>query len=354
MTGSAEATHRIAERALGALKQIGLAATARNFELWYAHAEGKDPALSQHLQTVMDASGRVDQKAADRLYKTHIQHADLSRDVIDLVARLQAEVANIHDAIEETGESAHGRSEKLKGLSDQLRQTTEDYPAVGALLESVVAVAKDMREQNERLEARLAESAGEINTLQQNVESIQAEALKDPLTGVANRSLFDRFFQREIAEATASGEPLSLIMTDIDHFKKFNDQWGHQTGDQVLRLAAAVMKANVKGYDLLARYGGEEFAIVLPKTSVDDARALAERIRRAVESRRLRKRRTNEDLGVITISIGVSLHRPSDSMETMIERADRCLYAAKDAGRNRVVDESELNAADRADRSGAA
>ena len=352
MTGSAEATHRIAERALGALKKIGLAATARNYELWYAHAAGRNPALSQHLQTVMDASGRVEQEAADRLYKTYIQHADLSRDVIDLVARLQAEVASIHDVIEETGETAQGRGEKLKDVSEQLRQSTEDYPAVGALLESVVAVAKDMREQNERLEARLAESAGEISALQRNVENIQAEAQKDPLTGVANRSLFDRFFQQEIAEAAASGEALSLIMTDIDYFKKFNDQWGHQTGDQVLRLVAAVMKSNVKGQDLLARYGGEEFAVVLPKTSVDDARMLAERIRRSVESRRLRKRRTNEDLGIITISIGVSLHRPSDTMETMIERADRCLYAAKDTGRNRVVDEGELNA--RADRSGTA
>ena len=284
MKAGVEATHRIAEISLGALKDIGLESTPRNFELWYNHVEGRNPALSRDIQKSLDPFGKLSQENADQLYKQHVQHADLSRDVIELVTRFRAEVSDLHDMIEQTGENATEHNETLTGLSEQLRKTSEEFPAVGALLEGVISVAKDMRSENEQLESRLAASATEINTLQRNVEDIQAEAMKDSLTGVANRSLFDKALQQQMAEARASGQPLALVLSDIDHFKKFNDQWGHQTGDQVLRLVAEVMNANVKGQDILARYGGEEFAIILPETSLKNAHMLADRIRGAVES----------------------------------------------------------------------
>ena len=107
----------------------------------------------------------------------------------------------------------------------------------------------------------------------------------------------------------------------------------------VLRLVAEVMNANVKGQDLLARFGGEEFAILLPGTTLENACMLADRIRTAIECRRLKKRRTNEDLGVITLSMGVALCHGTDTPESLIDRADALLYDAKRAGRNRVLAE---------------
>lgn len=341
MSYGVEQTHRLAELTLGALKKLGLSATARNYELWYCHIEGRNPALSRDVQIATDAFGKITQDNADALYRVHLQQGKHSNSVLDLISRFNAEVADLHEIIEKSGASASGNNETLDDLSGQLRQTTEDYPAVGALLEGVFSVAKDMRIQNEQLETRLAESASEINTLQENVEYIEAEAMKDPLTGVFNRARFDKAIIRMCADSLALDKPLSLLFADIDFFKSFNDNYGHQTGDQVLRLVAEVMEGNIRSGDILARYGGEEFAVLLPGANLENASILAERIRTAVEGRKLKKRRSNEDLGSITMSVGVANFKPSDTIESFIERADKCLYAAKDLGRNQIVHEDQ-------------
>jgi diguanylate cyclase len=147
-----------------------------------------------------------------------------------------------------------------------------------------------------------------------------------------------------MAEAKQKNEPLSLLMCDIDHFKKFNDTFGHLTGDQVLRLVASTVKQNVKGLDIAARYGGEEFVIALPNTSLQSANTVAEHIRRAVMTKELVKRSTGENLGRVTLSLGAAVLRAQDTAQMLIDRADKCLYAAKRNGRNRVICESDPEA----------
>jgi diguanylate cyclase len=157
---------------------------------------------------------------------------------------------------------------------------------------------------------------------------------------LANRKFLEAAIARLIAEAESKGAALSVILTDIDHFKEFNDTYGHLTGDQVLRLVAASLKQILKGQDVAARYGGEEFAVLLPRTSLVDGVTVAEHIRHAVMSKELVRRSTGETLGRVTISLGVAAWRKGDSMASLLERADSCLYAAKRAGRNCVIDES--------------
>jgi diguanylate cyclase len=131
------------------------------------------------------------------------------------------------------------------------------------------------------------------------------------------------------------------MMTDIDHFKNFNDSFGHLTGDQVLRLVAMSVKQNVKGQDTAARYGGEEFAVILPDTVLRSAITVADHIRRAVMTKELMKRSTGEHLGRVTISIGVATLHKNDTVQSFIERTDTCLYGAKRHGRNRVMCETD-------------
>jgi diguanylate cyclase len=198
-----------------------------------------------------------------------------------------------------------------------------------------------MEESNQQLEARLASSKQEITDLQNNLETVRNESLTDPLTQLYNRKYFDDSLTQAIEEAHAKDEPLALMMTDIDHFKAFNDNYGHLTGDQVLRLVALAVKQNVKGQDTAARYGGEEFAVVLPNTVLRSAITVGDHIRRAVMTKELMKRSTGEHLGRVTVSVGVATLRKGDCIQSLIERTDSCLYAAKRHGRNRVMCETD-------------
>jgi diguanylate cyclase len=134
---------------------------------------------------------------------------------------------------------------------------------------------------------------------------------------------------------------MALLLCDIDHFKAFNDNWGHQTGDQVLRLVASCLSESVKGRDTAARYGGEEFAVLLRGTGLEDATLVAEQIRETVENKKLVKKSTGDVLGSITISIGVAEFGADEAADSVIRRADACLYGAKQHGRNLVVNQND-------------
>ena len=163
----------------------------------------------------------------------------------------------------------------------------------------------------------------------------QELALVDGLTGLYNRRWLDQFLLRQMSRARVSGESLSIAMIDIDHFKNFNDTYGHQVGDFVLVSIADCLRNSLRPTDLTARYGGEEFTVILPQTSGENAMIAAERVRESVSSLNL-VTPSGLELPPLTISIGVSELTASESMEQLIEAADRALYTAKESGRNRV------------------
>jgi diguanylate cyclase len=329
-----------AEIALGQIRALRQSASPRNYEIWYTYATGYNPSLNQMINEMLARSGQLSDTDIDNIYDTYLSPVRLTERIDKVGSRVRDEIEQVMAMIGAAVGSATSYSESLADASQQLGHA-KDSQGLRTIIGTLVHTAKEMEKTNQTLEARLSESKQEINTLQENLEAVRTESLTDPLTGLANRKYFDQTLTRAVADAIKRNEQLSLMMTDIDHFKTFNDTYGHLTGDQVLRLVALSVKQNVKGQDIAARYGGEEFAVVLPNTVLRSAITVADHIRRAVMTKELMKRSTGEHLGRITISIGVASLRRDDTAQSLMERADACLYAAKRNGRNRVVCEAD-------------
>ncbi len=335
-------TMAFAEIALGQLKALRQPATPRNFELWYCYATGYYPSLNETVNQLLSRGGTMTDADIEKIHGTYLSPLRIGERIDKVGDRVLDEIEQVMAMVDAAVGTTNTCSESLAGVSMHIPHS--DREGLRSIVESLVQTTKDMERINSKLEERLVASKKEINQLQENLEAVRNESLTDPLTSLSNRKFFDQALIDAIAEAKADNEAMSLLMTDIDHFKTFNDTYGHLTGDQVLRLVALSVKQNVKGQDIAARYGGEEFAIILPNTVLRSAVTLAEHIRRAVMSKELMKRSTGEHLGRITISIGVATLRPADNAQTLIDRADACLYAAKRAGRNRVVCETDPEA----------
>jgi diguanylate cyclase len=335
-----ERTLAFAEIALSQIKALRQPAIPRNYEVWYAYATGYKPSLNQTINETLQKSGNLTDADLETVYSTYLSPTRLSDRLDKVGSRVMDEINQVMAMVDSAVGTTSSYHESLADVSSKLSET-KDRDGIRAIVESLVQTATEMQKNNNNLEARLNASKQEINQLQENLEVVRHESLTDPLTGLSNRKHFDTVITKALGEAAEHSEPVSLLMTDIDHFKSFNDTWGHLTGDQVLRLVAMSMKQNVKGQDTAARYGGEEFVVVLPNTVLRSALTVGDHIRRAVMSKELMKRSTGQNLGRVTISVGVATVRKGDTVQSLIARADACLYAAKRNGRNRVICETD-------------
>jgi diguanylate cyclase len=339
-TDEHERTMAFAEIALGQIRALRQPASPRHFEIWYTYATGYNPSLNQMINETLSRNGTLRESDIDHIYETYISPSRFTERIDRVGSQVMDEIEQVMAMIGAAAGTATSYTENLATVSKKLGAEPDD-PTVRAIVESLVTATAEMQQNNQALEARLSASKQEIDQLQEHLETVRTESLTDPLTTLANRKSFDDAFVRAIGDAHARNESLSLLLTDVDHFKKFNDTFGHLTGDQVLRLVAMSVKQNVKGQDIAARYGGEEFAVVLPNTALRAALTVGDHIRRAVMAKELMKRSTGEHLGRVTISVGVAVLRPDDTPQTLIERADACLYAAKRNGRNQVIAEND-------------
>ncbi len=250
--------------------------------------------------------------------------------------KLQDEIGRIASSLDDAGQSTSSYRNSLTNLASELKLGMESGD-LADLIQRLSAATLEMHRHSTQLEGELKESSETINSLSKDLEETLKAALTDSLTGLYNRKAFDDRLALATAEAAENDGALCLLLVDIDHFKRFNDTWGHQVGDQVLRLVGANLRKNIKGKDTAARYGGEELAIILPETEIENAVRFAEQIRKAIGSMKIVKKKSREEIGPVTVSIGAAQFRHNESPDDFVARADYALYAAKEAGRNRVT-----------------
>lgn len=304
------------------------------YTLWYEYLAGGDAALKRAMDELLRERGALDNESAHALYADHIAGPDaaaLARER-GALERLMAEVSR--DAAN-TAERADAYHDALGRIGERLRAAS-DAGALGGVVRALLEETQRMRASVEALRGRLADAAREIEALRAELARARGEAETDPLTGLFNRRGLELALGRLEADAGPGLAGASLVVLDIDHFKRCNDTWGHVFGDEVLRQVARAISVHARAQDIAARIGGEEFAILLPATPLEGARAFAERLRATIAAGRIRRKGERESAGTVTVSLGVAAHRAGESFPALLARADMALYEAKRSGRNRV------------------
>ena len=336
----------IAQRAMELMRSYGSSAAPRSYEVWYTYVSGHHPAMNEAIKKITAERGALNDSDIDQLSNEFLTSQRIARQTERASELMLGEIDQVMGMIEVALGSTSRYGESLEAFSADLSGPV-DRTRIRELVASVVRATQQVTSTNQQLENRLKETRAEIETLRETLDCVRVEAVTDPVTGIANRKHFQDMLHKAVETAAAQRTPLALVVIDIDHFKRFNDVYGHLTGDQVLRLVSMTMREQVKRKATLARFGGEEFGIVMPETALADARAIAEEIRHSILNRELVKRSTGESLGKITVSVGVAAYRPGESATMLLERADQCMYAAKRAGRNRTLTDAECSAGDR-------
>lgn len=330
-----------AKTAMRLLKKSHIPAIPQFYELLYTYATGVSPDLNKRINALLKKGSQPTEELIELLHKEFIDSGDFSDRLSQVSSEMSERISSVHGAIAQANASANSYSGLLQSATGDLAGGVSSEH-LASLTDNLLQETRKMQTTNSALEDRLDTARDHIANLQQELEAARRENMIDPLTKISNRKAFDRAMDTMIQDAVSKSQIFSLIMLDIDHFKKFNDSFGHTTGDQVLRLVGSTLETQTKDVDLAARYGGEEFAVILPGAKLGEAVEVAERLRLGVRSRQLLKRSTQESLGKISASFGVAEYQPGDSATSIIDRADACLYAAKNNGRNQVVSELKL------------
>jgi diguanylate cyclase len=328
--------YELARKAVADMERRSIWPTPLNYELWLHYVGAPDGALAKEIDRLLSMGEAITEELSEELAATYLPKAKLNEQIRDAGDQLTRELASVAEAIKQAQKSSEQYGASLAGAGQELAVQTEPN-SVRKIIETLSAATRRVQQENRSLEARLAESTAEVGRLRDHLEQVRRDATTDALTSLANRKAFDDELDRACHEAQQKGEPLSLAVLDIDHFKQFNDNWGHQTGDQVIRYVSSVIGRMAPPPRFAARYGGEEFAMIFPRERAADVLQTLEDIREEISSRSLKRRSTNDDLGAITVSAGLAEMSPGESIDSLIGRADDALYASKRTGRNKVT-----------------
>ncbi len=325
-----------ANNAFERIRKEGLAATPDIYELWYVYFSGQSPEITRAIDILVANKQKITVERCRELFARFLSEAKNEELVRRAGDEINSTIRSVTGVVRDVKAATEEYSGNLEGVTSKMTSASSPQE-FQKILSDVVSDTKNMLERNKTLEIELDKSSHVMEELQRDLENVRREALTDGLTSLSNRKAFDNELRRISEEIQVTGGTFALLMLDIDYFKSFNDNYGHQVGDQVLRLVARTLTDGVKGRDVAARYGGEEFAIILPDTDLQAAVIVGNSLRKAVATKDVINRNSGDKLGRITMSVGCAEFAQGENLQDLIERADAALYTAKHNGRNQVA-----------------
>jgi diguanylate cyclase len=325
-------TAGIFDRIRALLEEGGIEPTPSNYDFLYRYVSGADPQLVEALDGVRRTTGVVSDRTISNIRRE--LYGTGRGGVSKILDDTEQQLARMNDYVERQDAGTREYHARLGRADIDASLTAERQRQ---MLAEMIDATNAMLATTEKLQAELAASSQEIDNLKADLEIARVDARSDALTGLSNRKACCDYLEAQIKRAYGESRPLSLIFIDIDHFKKFNDNFGHRMGDEVLRLVSASLERFFHGRGFVSRWGGEEFVVVMPDHQAEEAARVAEQFRQHIGTRAIKARNSGREIGRVTLSLGVAGLTPQDDAQGVIDRADRALYEAKADGRDRVV-----------------
>jgi len=338
---SLEQAHEFHNGALEFLEEYKVPPIPTNYAIAYEYTSKRSSALNDEIEVHLSRTGHIDGYIlADLFERFFLQNQ---------AEEIDGYIANLHEIFINALEGVSGASEGVNDFSKVLetqRGKLEGNPGIEGV-QSIVSTLMDATEQahtsNKQLRSHLEETEKETSHMRNELEKMRKEAATDGLTGLFNRKELNSRLDDLLEKDPGLDKPLSILMLDIDHFKRINDNFGHQIGDEVIRKVAKTLQKYSIGNSFAARYGGEEFTLVMPEIDISRAVEIGTSINEAVSKLVLVRRTTKERLPPVSISVGAASFKHGEDQDDLLGRADQALYHAKNNGRNQVVSDMELS-----------
>jgi diguanylate cyclase len=327
--------HEYVRLALPLMSKHEIPITPKNYTVWYTHVTGENGELSEVINSIIARNEIFDDEINEKLYNQFCIEKNE-----DELRRFREGLQQILDTILREVMEITGQTERYESaVSKSISRLSEGVSSENLtdIIREIIHETKAMGSHGKDIQQKLRETTENLTVIRKEFEEAKSASLIDFLTGAPNRKALNEKYTEYAAEAVPGSQDLSLLLLDIDHFKQFNDKYGHLVGDDVLKFVSRKIKDIVRGRDFFARFGGEEFAVLLPETPLQGAEKVAENIRKFFSDSPIKTLSGSVKLGNITVSIGVASYREKETFEELIFRADKALYCAKETGRNRVV-----------------
>jgi len=334
-TISSDRNAAILKQVIPFMGKYSLSATPVNYTVIYEYYSGGNPQLNQTIDKALSSELAPTNDVLQSWFDSFL----IDYDLVELT-QTQIDMYQITNQLAALTRQTEGDISQFDGSLNERKKelgASADSSSLASIVTELLSNTSSMQVAMSQMKQQLDSTKQEITGLQDRLEVVSIEAITDPLTGLMNRKGFMTAVEKAVAEFGHPDSPLSLLILDIDHFKKINDSYGHSVGDKVIQVVANTITKYTRGNDTACRYGGEEYAVLLPDTDQQDALIVAEKIRRMIETIKLKKAGSGEKLSRMTISVGIAGFVSGLNINDFIDKADAALYQSKNSGRNQCT-----------------